>query len=349
MLEGSVRTRGRLDVPPIAGDPLLSLLIDTGAQTSVAGDRWKDVLSGVSGIGTSVRGVGDVLVESEGSGTLDIHFRTPEEGIWSINKILDPLWPKLKSVKLVTTDHSAPPRCLHLVPGMNTPRTLETETVSPSAAGLTGERFHRRNLRRFGGTALTDPKTIAARVGITNLKVLKDLHRIVDGVDKLIIKPGDSFLDEAVQRACKRRTTVHHARSATSLARDETIPKGKFWYIDFTPRMPLSVDNKHYGLILIEKRTRYVLIYYVQDKSSESFVLALRQLLVFARQHFPEVLPLTIHGDSDSAWTVHNRDELLPLRLAEFSLTKTPRSYDGPLPTRRLSTAPNPAWEESTC
>ena len=81
-LEGSVVTPGDFVVPPTTGGQPLSLLVDTGAMTSVAGAGWETMCGNVSHKGRHARGVGGTFVRSAGSGDLTITFRTGRAGLW---------------------------------------------------------------------------------------------------------------------------------------------------------------------------------------------------------------------------------------------------------------------------
>ena len=381
-LDGSVEAAGVLAVPPTPTGRPLSLLIDTGAQTSVAGERkWREILADVSGAGRNVRGVGDTFVQSLGTGTLKISFRTAGHGVWSAG-FAQPFFGPSFAIKLFETEHTAKPLAPSLVQSVQV-RTVRSQTFdldidtlpegascgiaavepgelvrfahrpksgahrggggggsldasgggAPSAAvtgaassgraGGGGGRRASSGARGEGrpcqGTMLASAAVVAKRVGITDPRTLRRLHKMVVGVAELNVPPKASFYDDAWRRAAMRRRRVPHQRSAASLAHDALIPKGKRWRVDITCRMPLSIDGKRYGIVFIEDKTLYVLIYYVVDKSSASFLSAVQELLVWVKSHLPAgVLPLELLADSDSAWTVTGRgDSMLPKELAE--------------------------------
>ena len=75
-LDGSVAAPGEFTVPPVPGDRMLSLLVDTGAMASVAGDGWNVLCRDVSTKGCDVRVVGGDVVRSAGTGKLTIAFKS---------------------------------------------------------------------------------------------------------------------------------------------------------------------------------------------------------------------------------------------------------------------------------
>ena len=86
-----------------------------------------------------------------------------------------------------------------------------------------------------------------------------------------------------------------------------------------TCRMPLSVDRKRYVVIFVEFQTLYMLVFYLIDKTTESFVYALRELNNWVRARIGPGPPLQIHGDSDRAWTITGRGNgMLPEALAQY-------------------------------
>ena len=116
-----------------------------------------------------------------------------------------------------------------------------------------------------------------------------------------------------------RRSGVPHMRPAASLARDASIPLGRRWGMDLTCRMPLGVDGKRYGILFVEKHKLQIFICYLVDKTTSSFVYALRELVISVRARFPGAFPLELHGDSDRAWTITGRgDDTLPAELAAY-------------------------------
>ena len=69
-------------------------------------------------------------------------------------------------------------------------------------------------------------------------------------------------------------------------------------------------------MLFVEKHTLYVFICHLVDKTTSSFVYALRELVVFVRARSPEAFPIELHGDSDRAWAVTGRgDDTLPDEL----------------------------------
>ena len=71
------------------------------------------------------------------------------------------------------------------------------------------------------------------------------------------------------------------------------------------------------------------------DKSTASFVFALRELVIFVKARHPDAFPLELRRDSDRAWTITGRGEnVLPEELAAYfasdegasmSINRTPR------------------------
>jgi len=181
------------------------------------------------------------------------------------------------------------------------------------------EALEARAPRQGRGTTLRTIEDAVQRLGITGPVVLRKLHLILDGVAKLHVPPNRKFVDAAWRRAAMRRSWVPHTRSEAPMAQDVLIPLGRRWGMDITCRMPLSVDGKRYGIFFVEKHTLYVIVFYLADKTTSSFVYALRELVIFVRVNFPEALPIELHGDSDRAWTITGRgDDMLPKELAEY-------------------------------
>ena len=133
---------------------------------------------------------------------------------------------------------------------------------------------------------------MAQRLGITSARVLRQVHLIADGVGPLVVPKNASFVDAAWQRAAMRRRAVHHERSAAPKAADALVSKGCRWGVDLTCRMPLSVDGKRYGVVFVEFRTGYMLVYYLVDKTTDSFVYALRELTGWVHARFGPGPPL---------------------------------------------------------
>jgi hypothetical protein len=288
-LDGSVGQPGVLDVPPVAGAPLVSLLVDTGAHISVMGAGGKRHLKDWLPHQRRVRGVGGIAVGSYGAGVLDVSFRTPAGGLWSAGKALTVLGEAF-AVKLLHGDHSSRPRAAVV---LQAACVRAVEAVKPRKG---------RELRACAGVPLSKVADVVARLGITSPRVLRKLSTFMDGVVELTV-PDAAPLDSALRRACMKRTSTRRERTALSVARDKPIPKGRRWYVDITPRMPVGIDGKRYGVIFIEHLTRYIIVFYVIDKSTDSFVYALRQLVIFVKSHLPSAFQLDMHGDSGRAWT----------------------------------------------
>jgi len=78
-----------------------------------------------------------------------------------------------------------------------------------------------------------------------------------------------------------------------------------------------------------------MVVFYLVDKSTASFVFALRELVIFVKARHPDAFPLELRRDSDRAWTITGRGEnVLPEELAAYfasdegasmSINRTPR------------------------
>ena len=226
--------------------------------------------------------------------------------------------PATAHIKVLTDDHKNFPAPLSICEGEDLRAVLAVGAGTDAARS--GQPSKAQAARQGLRTPLRTVDEAVQRLGITSPRVLRSPHLVLNGVDKLDVPPGDGALvDEAWQEAAMRRSAVRHKRSKESLARDKLIPPGRRWGMDLTCRMPLSVDGKRYGMLFVEKRTLFVFICYLVDKTTSSFVHALRELVVFVRAHLPEAFPIELHSDSDRAWAVTGRgDDTPPAELAEY-------------------------------
>jgi hypothetical protein len=94
---------------------------------------------------------------------------------------------------------------------------------------------------------------------------------------------------------------VPSKRSPESLARDLTFGPGERWLWDLTPLFEGAFDGYRYVVIFVCRRTLFVRLYALRDKSAASFIAnALEPLRVFVQTTLPGTRLLSIHGDSDT-------------------------------------------------
>jgi hypothetical protein len=150
---------------------------------------------------------------------------------------------------------------------------------------------------------------------------LRHLHLLADGVLPLHVPAGGAAAaDTALQMATFKRTSVPSARSVASVSKDAATPLGAVWGLDFLPHMPPDIHGFRSGAIFVEKQSRYVKVFLVKEKTTEAVVNVLKVFEAEVRREHPGLGGITIHGDSDPAWTVSGRgDDSLPHALAAWN------------------------------
>ena len=192
-LDGSVGVRGTLTVPPEDGAPLVSLLVDTGAHISIVGEGGHVHLSDWRAHDREVYGVGGIAVQSAGAGRLTVDFRTPGHGLWGSGRALT-VFGEPYAVKVLRTDHTSAPWAFTALQTANVRVALAApEAVTGAGAARPSRYGAGRAMRKCGGTMLTAASDVVERLGITNPRVLKELHTFVHGVAPLSPSGGSGM------------------------------------------------------------------------------------------------------------------------------------------------------------
>ena len=102
------------------------------------------------------------------------------------------------------------------------------------------------------------------------------------------------------------------------------------WLWDYSRRFTGCFDGFQYYVIFICRRSLFIRIYPVRDKSAATFITeALEPLRVFVATRHPGTYLQSIHGDSDSAvsqWGHGEHQDTLPLRTYNAKSTLPTRS-----------------------
>ena len=95
---------------------------------------------------------------------------------------------------------------------------------------------------------------------------------------------------------------VRGKRPASCFAKDQRYLSGERWLWDYSPPIEDGFDGFTYFVIFVCRRSFFIRIYPVRDKSAQTFITAaLEPLRVFVRTSLPDTRLLSIWGDSDSA------------------------------------------------
>jgi hypothetical protein len=178
-------------------------------------------------------------------------------------------------------------------PGGNSPSSappFPSTRVEPAIAASGARRG------RYGSIS---PQDAADRLYISNPATLAALQKCAIG---LIAGPAATLRREDYFRGGMSARPVPGHRTVESQARDMAFRPGERFSFDVSPRFEGAFDGFHYFVLFVCRRSTFVRVYPIPDKSAQSFInLALEPLRVFVRTMLPGVRLLSIHGDCDTS------------------------------------------------
>jgi hypothetical protein len=172
----------------------------------------------------------------------------------------------------------------------------------------------------------------AANLGLTSRESMKALLECAvgvsdEGITKLQTVAELRTKDSHWQGGATARP-VPGERSAASREIDLTYTSGQRWLWDYSRRFVGCFGGFQYYVIFICRRSLFIRIYPVRDKSVATFITeALEPLRVFVATTHPGTFLQSIHGDSDSAvsqWGHGEHQDTLPLRAYNANLALPP-------------------------
>jgi len=123
------------------------------------------------------------------------------------------------------------------------------------------------------------------------------------GILDKVLSDKDPIRDEYYWISSAEARKVRGKRPDDSFKKDQRYLSGQRWWWDYSPLIEDAFDGFTYFVIFACRRSFFVRIFPVRDKSAKTFVTAaLEPLRVFVRTSLPDTRLLSIGGgDSDSA------------------------------------------------
>ena len=276
-------------------DNTFLVLVDSGAETNVAGDQWyKRLIVSPDGPGPSCIGVGGNRVSSLGCGAMAICLTAACASGDNLAARVAEL-----GFDISFGEPSALP------PGP--PGVL---VVEQSPLALVGEPNPARNANPGLPGAYPSIKTateLSRRLNVINPAAITNMHKVADGVERLYIREGEAYIDQLYMEAAGRRRAVLDRQREGSRTHDSQVAIGTTWSCDVTRRFIKSIPNgNRYFLVAVEVHSLYPVVIASPDQSGPVVIdafdkLRLRVLELTARRAGGPVRLHSIRLDGEAA------------------------------------------------
>jgi len=270
------------------GTLTVELLLDSCATVNVAGPRWRDMLANVNTSGRAVRGVGDKVTASDGSGTMDIYLVSPSHDI-------DPTLLALM-FNTVSVAYAADATTVASIDDAPLPSSKDTTSKA-------------RRQRNSSGTALTGDQ-VCQRLGFLQVQGSPHTHEHYIGMSPFkTTAQGNSIREEMAVLASMRKRRRHHEVTAESRANAALRATGYLWHFDLLPSMGSSIgDGFVSALVMVEARTGFIMVIPLKVKTSEAVIAAIERVRVFNDSSGNSKMG-ELRGDFDSSLAVAGRGD----------------------------------------
>ncbi len=143
--------------------------------------------------------------------------------------------------------------------------------------------------------------TQAARnLGLSSPEAVAALQKCAIGIIDKSLSDTNPIRDEYYWMSSAEARKVRGMRPASCFAKDQRYLSGERWLWDYSPPIEDGFDGFTYFVIFVCRRSFFIRIYPVRDKSAQTFITAaLEPLRVFVRTSLPDTSLLSIWGDSD--------------------------------------------------
>ena len=139
--------------------------------------------------------------------------------------------------------------------------------------------------------------------------------------------PGAQLVPDYLIQASLRRRAAPAARTLGSRVVSASLPVGKRWHVGMLPHLPPCLSGFVTGALFEEGQTTLLKLWPMRSGTAAEFGEVLDRHAVWVLAVHPDVGSLEIRGDSESAWTAHQRgDDQLPWALFE-RFRRTGRSF----------------------